>query len=204
MIGHGPDAEPARAPETAATIVVTVPRIVDALVGRHRPVVLIDGRSGSGKTTLARALAAAIDDAQLVRLDDFYPGWDGLDAGSRMVVDDVLDPESPGWRGWAWEHDRPASWHPLDPLRPLVIEGCGALSRASRARATLAVWVELDARTRKARALARDGDGYAPYWDRWSAQEDAFIDREHPQALADLIIDETEAARVRVRTAPAR
>jgi hypothetical protein len=48
--------------------------------------------------------------------------------------------------------------------------------------------VELDEATRKRRALARDGEAYAPYWDRWAAQEAAFIAREHPQALADRVV----------------
>ncbi|WP_403025452.1 ATP-binding protein [Salinibacterium sp. GXW1014] len=193
-----PDATPAPAsgqqPETAHAIVTHVPRIVDAVVADARPVVLIDGRSGSGKTTLARALAAAIEGAQLVRLDDIYPGWDGLDAGSAMVVADVLRADDPGWRGWDWNVGRPGTWHPLDAARPLVIEGCGSLSRASRALATFAVWVELDGPTRKQRALARDGEGYAPYWDRWARQEDRFIAREDPRSLADVVIDETATA----------
>ena len=69
--------------------------------------------------------------------------------------------------------------------RPLIIEGCGALSRANRALADVGIWVELDEATRKRRALARDGEAYAPYWDRWAAQEVAFIAREHPQSLAE-------------------
>ncbi|MCW4384233.1 ATP-binding protein [Salinibacterium sp. SYSU T00001] len=176
--------------ETEWAVVAHVPQIVDEVAGHARPVVLIDGRSGSGKTTLARALAAAIDKCQLVRLDDFYPGWDGLAAGSAMVVDSVLRADAPGWRSWDWELDRPGTWHPLDPTLPLVIEGCGALSRASRALATFGVWVELDAVTRRARALARDGDAYAPHWERWAAQEEAFLALEDPRSLADLTIDE--------------
>jgi predicted kinase len=149
--------------------------------------VLIDGGSGSGKTTLAAGLAPALG-AQLVRLDDFYPGWDGLEAASAAVRDDVLDPVSPGWRRWDWRAGAPAEWHALDPALPLVIEGSGALSRANRARATFGIWVELDAETRRARALARDGEAYAPHWDGWAAQERLFGERERPRQLADLVV----------------
>jgi hypothetical protein len=162
----------------------------DDLVARAaaaaRPVVLIDGGSGAGKTTLGARLAPALR-AQLVSLDDIYPGWDGLEAGSAAVVADVLRSGDPGWRGWDWTSERPGEWHPLDPARPLVIEGSGALSRAARRLGTLGVWVELDAAERKRRALARDGDVYAPHWDRWSRQEAAFHAREHPDRLADVI-----------------
>jgi uridine kinase len=171
-----------------------VPAIVDRAYEAERPVVLIDGRSGSGKTTLGGAVAAAIDDAQLVRLDDLYPGWDGLQDGSEAIYGTVLAKENAGWRGWDWVHDRPAAWHPLDPSRPIVVEGCGALSRANRALATLGVWVELDAPTRKTRALARDGATYEPHWQRWAEQEDAFIARENPMALADIVIREGSLA----------
>jgi hypothetical protein len=151
-----------------------------------RPVVLLDGGSGAGKTSLGTRLAPALG-AQLVSLDDIYPGWDGLDAGSAAVVRDVLRSTEPGWRRWDWTAGRAGEWHPIDPALPLVVEGCGALSRAARERATFGVWVELDAAERKRRALDRDGDRYAPYWERWARQEAAFWAREHPWELADVV-----------------
>ena len=149
---------------------------------------LIDGRSGSGKTELAALLVARRPDLQLVRLDDVYPGWDGLEEASRHVHEFVLG-ERPRWRRWNWAAARPAEWHELDPLRPIIVEGCGALSRRNRRLADLGVWVELDDARRKIRALARDGDAYAPHWERWAAQEEAFLAREDPRGLADVIVD---------------
>jgi uridine kinase len=153
----------------------------------HR--ILIDGRSGSGKTELAKRMALALPGSQLVRLDDIYPGWGGLEAGSRHVHDYVLSASGPRWQRWDWSDNTPAEWHVLDPSRPIIVEGCGALSRANRALADYGIWVELDEATRKARALARDGDAYAPHWDEWAAQEQAFIDRENPRALADQVVE---------------
>jgi cytidylate kinase len=160
-----------------------------------RPVVLIDGGSGSGKTTFAEALAPALA-AQLVRLDDFYPGWDGLESASAAVHDHVLAPESPGWRRWDWTIGAAAEWHALDVSIPLVIEGSGCLSRANRARATFGIWVELDTPTRKQRALDRDGEAYAPHWDRWAAQERGFGRREQPWRLADVVLDDDDVTRL--------
>ncbi len=148
-----------------------------------RPVVLIDGRSGSGKSTLADELAPALG-AQLVRLDDIYPGWDGLQAASDHVHRFVLS-SHPRWRAWDWDADSPGEWHELEASAPLVIEGAGSLSAANRNLATFGIWIELDAAIRKQRALARDGDRYAPHWDRWAAQEEAFAAKEHPRARAD-------------------
>ncbi len=123
---------------------------------------------------------------QLLRLDDVYPGWDGLDAASAEVPAIV---HTHRWRAWDWANNRPGSWHELDPARPLVIEGVGALTRQSKPLTDVSIWVSLDDDTRKARALARDGEAFAPHWDRWAQHELALIARENPQQLADLVID---------------
>ena len=148
-------------------------------------VTLIDGRSGSGKSELATLIASRITGAQLVRLDDIYPGWDGLDAASRAVPG-ILDTLS--WRAWDWAGDRPGTLHHLRADAPIIIEGVGALSRASRERAHTALWLEADDDVRKDRALARDGDTFEPHWDRWARQEERFIARESPRDLADVVV----------------
>ena len=155
--------------------------------------IVVDGGSGSGKTTLARLLQAlwqelAARPVQLVSLDDCYPGWNGLSAGSLMVFRDVLHPLRPGYLRWDWERQRPAQWVPLDPTAPLVVEGCGSLTRSSRRLADLALWVELGADERKRRALARDGAGFEPWWDTWAEQEAAHWAAHQPQRLADLVV----------------
>jgi len=152
---------------------------------------LIDGRSGSGKTELAEAIRADTG-AQLVRMDDLYPGWDGLEAGSRAVTALLTTGR---WRAWNWATSAPGEWHEVDLGRPLIVEGCGALSRANRALARYGVWVGLDDATRKTRALARDGEEYAPHWDDWAAQEWTFIRRELPIALADELVDGHDVTR---------
>ncbi|MEN9621534.1 MAG: hypothetical protein RL499_1727, partial [Actinomycetota bacterium] len=90
-------------------------------------ITLIDGRSGSGKTTFATVLAARTG-AQLLGLDDVYPGWDGLEAGEVHVLEHVLRAIAAGrvprWRAWNWRDDAPGAWHELDPTRDLIIEGC--------------------------------------------------------------------------------
>lgn len=155
------------------------------------PVVLVDGRSGSGKSQLATALAERWPGpVTLVRLDDIYPGWNGLDAAAGHVHDHLLADARPRWQRHDWATGSASGWTAVDPALPLIVEGIGSLSRANSALATLRVWVELDDVTRKQRALARDGETYAPHWDSWAAQERAFIEREDPRALADVVFTE--------------
>lgn len=165
-----------------------VTRLVGVIRGPARPVVLIDGGSGSGKSTLAGPLAAALG-ADLVHLEDVYPGWDGLEDASAAVHTQVLEPGVSGWRAWDWQESRPADWHDVNPDAPLVVEGSGALSAANRRLATFGIWLRLDDDTRRLRALARDGDRYAPHWQRWALQEARFALREQPHELADAVID---------------
>ena len=139
-------------------------------------ITLIDGRSGSGKTQLAREF----EGAQVVHLDDIYPGWSGLNAAS-AAVPGILT--SHRWQQWDWSLGQPGEWHDLDPTLPIVIEGVGAISRASAPLADRAIWLELDAETRKQRALEREPD-FADHWDEWASQEEEFIARENPTALA--------------------
>ena len=166
--------------------------LIPALTRTDEPfVVLIDGGSGSGKTTLAVALQTSLvvlrTPAQLVSLDHCYPGWDGLAAGSHMVVDDMLDPDAPGYRRWNWQKSEPAEWVELDSDRPLIIEGCGALTPLNAAYASLGIWVHRDPEDRKEAALRRDRGAFEPYWDRWAAQEHRHWAAHRPWNLAGLV-----------------
>lgn len=165
-----------------------VATLASRLAGDPRAVVLIDGPSGSGKSTLADRLAAAWPaPVQLVRLDELYPGWDGLSAGSDAVASTLLRPLAPGYRRWDWASGRPADWVALDADAPLIVEGCGALTPANRALATFGIWVDAPEPVRRARALAREPD-YAEHWEQWAAQEREHRRRHRPRALADLVV----------------
>ena len=157
--------------------------------------VLIDGRSGSGKSTLADHLQQCWESSAVVRLDDIYPGWDGLAWTVHHVRTELLEPRAadrPGrWRRWDWSTDSPAGWHVVEARRRLIVEGVGALTRANRALADLGIWFDTPDALRKQRALARDGDTYRPHWDRWAAQEDHFIAQNTPRLAADYLVTET-------------
>jgi anthranilate synthase component 1/para-aminobenzoate synthetase len=76
----------------------------------------------------------------------------------------------------------------LKPPKVLIVEGVGAGARRAAAFESLLVWLEVPAPTRKQRALDRDGETFAPYWDQWAAQEDQMLAREHTPDRADIVI----------------
>ena len=132
--------------------------------------------------------------SSVVRLDDIYPGWDGLSWAIEHVRTELLEPRAAGlpgrWRRWNWTTGTPAGWHTVDPHRRLILEGVGALATSHRALADLGIWVDTPDDVRKQRALHRDGDTYRPHWDRWAAQEDDFITRDAPRIAADYVATE--------------
>ena len=170
----GPD-EAARelAPRLSALAGERAPASYDgepARAQRAVPVVTIDGYSGSGKSTLAAALARLVNGWQVLHLDDWYPGWDGLAAGAdiaRRIAADLRAGRASSYEAWDWEHGTTGATIRV-PLAPTIIEGCGAIE----AEADLAVWIaDPGEEERRTRALARDGQTYAPHWQRWADQD---------------------------------
>lgn len=167
------------------------------------PVVLVDGRSGAGKTSFATecvrlAPLVGVHCLQVLALDSLYPGWHGLAAATSLVeslLTGVPRLVTPGVLPlWDWAEGRVGAWRRLDPSRPLLVEGAGALTRVTAAASDLAVWVEVtapeghEASVRRERALARDGETYRPWWGTWADQERAHLTRHHPRTLADLVV----------------
>lgn len=164
----------------------------------ERAVVLIDGPSGAGKSTLADAVVAAWPGRHaptLVRLDDIYPGWGGLDAAVELIGARLLAPRHGGraaaWQRHDWVTGRPAEWHRVDPTRPLIVEGCGALAEAHAGLSDVRVWLDADDGIRKRRALERDGGGFDGHWDQWQRDWERYRARERPDRWATVRLSAT-------------
>ncbi|WP_033344363.1 nucleoside/nucleotide kinase family protein [Catenuloplanes japonicus] len=155
-------------------------------------VIAVEGRSGAGKTHLARAVADALH-APLVRMDDLYPGWDGLLGGVDALHDWILAPLDEGrtivWRRWDWSDGAYGAPETLAVGADLVIEGVGSGARKLIPYRSGLIWIEAPEAVRRQRALSRDGATYAPHWERWARQEDAFYARDRVREHADMIID---------------
>ena len=169
-----------------------------ALLARIRPrlagpdaVLLLDGRSGSGKTTLAAWLAPRLG-ASVLPMEDLYPGWDGLDAASAELAGRILpalaDRRPAAWRSWEWAAGRYGAVRHVLPGTRLVVEGCGALTAASRRLADLAIVLDVEEPERRRRVLERDPPEAMAGHRRWAVQERRQQVRDAPAALADLVL----------------
>ena len=157
-------------------------------------IIAVDGRSGSGKTTFATALAAALSrhqDTGLLHLEEVYPGWQGLAAALqtyRRLAQDLAAGKNAAWQGWDWQHQQPGALFELPAQPVIVIEGVGALDSEARQHVDLAIWLEAGAETRKRRALERDGETFAPYWDDWARQEEQYLAGHQPRQHAQVLL----------------
>lgn len=150
----------------------------------------IDGPAGSGKTTLAAQVHEETG-APVLRMDDLYPGWQGLFAVEPHVLG-ILEPLAAGrpgrYRRYDWHAGAYAEEHVVEPAPLLVLEGVGSGSLAWAARATALVWVEAEPEVRLVRGLARDGEEYRDSWVAWGHDEQALFARDRIRERADLVI----------------
>ncbi|MEO5781451.1 MULTISPECIES: aminodeoxychorismate synthase component I [Arthrobacter] len=156
-------------------------------------IIAIDGRSGSGKTTLAIELAARLREhhkVSLFHLEDIYPGWNGLSAGVERYVSTVLTPlhrgETAEWVSWDWDKHYDGETRTTPPSEIVIVEGVGAGSASARPFLDAVIWADSPDADRRRRALARDGDTYAPFWEQWAGQEAEWLEADDVPAHADV------------------
>ncbi|WP_298254238.1 aminodeoxychorismate synthase component I [uncultured Arthrobacter sp.] len=157
--------------------------------------IAVDGRSGAGKTTLTLELAALLREHHSVavfHLEDIYPGWDGLDDGVVRYVEHVLQPLHSGqravWTAWDWEQGTDGEQRTTPAAEIVLLEGVGAAAALARPLLDAAIWIEADAQVRRRTAIQRDGDAYAPFWQRWADQEDRWLAGDDPAQSADVVV----------------
>jgi uridine kinase len=156
----------------------------------------IDGFGGAGKSSLADAVVAAVPEAVVVRVDDFWgpsiPEWDW----PRFRVQ-VLAPLVAGrparYQVWDWDTDTGGEWREIAPGRVVVVEGVSSTRAETGVSWQLTVWVDAPEEVRLRRALERDGPELLARWHAdWIPSEKAYARRENPQQRVDLIVPGTD------------
>ncbi|WP_425863050.1 aminodeoxychorismate synthase component I [Arthrobacter sp. TWP1-1] len=165
----------------------------------ERPVIIaVDGRSGAGKTTVAVELAALLRrhrTVSLFHLEDIYPGWDGLAGGVERYIDSVLQPLHDGlpatWTAWDWEAANDGASRTTAVAPVVLVEGVGSSHGRAADFLDAVIWVDAPSQARKKRALDRDGETYAPFWDAWAEQEERLLAGMASAEHADILVDGT-------------
>lgn len=162
---------------------------------RSPTLIAVDGRSGAGKSTLALELATALRvhrSVSVFHLEDVYTGWDGLTAGRERYVAQVLESlhwgEDARWTAWDWVHNTDGERRSTRAADVVIVEGVGAGCREARPYLDAVVWVEVQDTARRRRALLRDGDTFAPHWDRWAEQERGWLATDPVPDTADVVV----------------
>jgi len=188
----GESARASARPRDGEPTASAVRAVLGATRGIRNPLVLIDGPSGAGKSTLADAVLAAWPGAgaDLVRLDDVYPGWSGLERASEQLARSLLPRRRRGevgsWRRWDWDRDRPGRLERIRPGRPMIVEGCGAFGAGCASPDAVRVWIDAPDAVRQRRALDRDDGAYDPFWNVWERQWRRYVRRLAPERSAVL------------------
>ena len=179
--------------QAAAQLSQQVLELVDD--GVATPIILIDGRAGSGKSTLAALLQNQLfKDGEslprLIHMDDLYDGWDGLQAGvdylQRLILNPIVARKKASWQEFDWAAGERGRWREFEGQTPLIVEGCGSISRMAAEAASIKIWVESDDQLRYQRWLEREGS--EENFGRWAAQEVEFYARERSPEIADVTV----------------
>jgi energy-coupling factor transporter ATP-binding protein EcfA2 len=179
--------------DVVAAIMARPPRAGVRIIG-------VDGPSGSGKSTLARRLAARVEGAVIVKIDDFV-AWDDLTEWWPRFDAQVLTPLLAGraarYQVRDWIHDEfgrsVRGWKTARPAPLVVLEGVTCTRAAAVPALTYAIWVEAPHAVRIERGLRRDGIDHLDVWRRWFAMERAFFVPDGAAHRADLRVQTASA-----------
>ncbi|MFC8147117.1 uridine kinase [Streptomyces paradoxus] len=165
----------------------------------------VDGHAGSGKSTFAGQLAAALDGAPVLRLDDIA-SHDALFDWTGRLLEQVIEPLSQGrtahYAPYDWRARRFGPPRPLPPAPALLVEGVGAGRRALRSHLALLLWLELPREEAWARGRSRDGEEQREFWDGWVPAERRHFADDPSRPFADLLVRQLDEG-YEVLTAPA-
>ena len=167
-------------------------------------IVAVDGYAGAGKSTLAQWLAAQLEVAQVVTLDDFYralsPDQEAslhADAALQAYFDvvefanNILRP---------LQNNTIANWQPIDwlsaaslepkqllPQGVVLVEGVFACHARLLDNVDMSVMVVTNGTTCQQRVLERPQPD-AHWYDHWAATEDWYQQNNHTQSLVTYLI----------------
>ncbi|MFG2630606.1 uridine kinase [Streptomyces sp. NPDC048473] len=153
--------------------------------------IAIDGHAGSGKSTFASRLAAVLDDAPVLHLDDLathesFFTW--VDRLWEQVIGPLSRGECARYAPYDWTARTFAAPRSLEPAPVVLIEGVGAGRRALRPHLARLLWMDLAAAESWERGRRRDGPALSAFWDGWTAAEAEHFSADPSRSHADALV----------------
>ena len=166
--------------------------------------VAMDGLTCAGKSTLAGQVAAGLQNAAVVDVDDFYrrlapeeiailgpkESYDRYFDWERLLRK-VLVPLNRGsparYRRYDWITNSFAEWRQIEPSTVVIVEGVYTTRPELRPYFSVMVYVDTPRDVRLARLLDR---GYpdVSWVDHWMAAEDWYVKNMHPTEQVALVV----------------
>lgn len=157
--------------------------------------IAVDGHAGSGKSTFAGQLAAALDGAPVLHLDDIA-SHDELFAWTGRLLAQVIEPlrhgETAHYTPYDWHTRRFGPARALPPAPVVLVEGVGAGRRALRPHLAHLLWMELPQGEAWARGQSRDGEEQREFWAGWVRAEAEHFAEDPSRPFADLLVRQRE------------
>jgi len=164
--------------------------------------IAVDGHGGSGKSSLADLLAKKLN-AQVIHTDDFA-SWDNPLNWWPLVIERVFDPikagaktlSYPRSKWWPDHHPEPVVNQPVTAI--MILEGVSSLRMEFRPYISYGIFVDTPEDVCLARGIARDlstgksREELVKIWQDWLKDENDYMQRDQPKALADVAIDGTK------------
>ncbi|MGW4732266.1 uridine kinase family protein [Streptomyces shenzhenensis] len=151
----------------------------------------VDGHAGSGKSTFAGELAAALDGAPVLHLDDIA-SHDALFGWTGRLLTQVIEPlargESAAYAPYDWRARSFGPPRPLPPAPVVLVEGVGAGRRALRPYLARLLWMELPHEESWTRGRRRDGRAQREFWAGWVEAERRHFAGDPSRPHADLVV----------------
>ncbi|MFJ9707384.1 uridine kinase [Streptomyces sp. NPDC101234] len=155
----------------------------------------VDGHAGSGKTTFAGQLAAALDGAPVLHLDDIASHEELFDWTGRLLTQ-VIEPlgrgETARYTPYDWHARRFGPPRPLPPAPVILVEGVGAGRRTLRPFLARLLWMELPHEESWTRGRLRDGAEQRDFWAEWVRAEHAHFTEDPSRPYADLLVAQSQ------------
>ncbi|MEU6094941.1 hypothetical protein [Streptomyces sp. NPDC047079] len=151
----------------------------------------VDGHAGSGKSTFAGQLAAALDNAPVLHLDDIAT-HEELFTWTDRLLHEVITPLGRGqtarYRPYEWRTRSFGPARSLPPAEVILVEGVGAGRRALRPHLARLLWMETPREEAWERGRFRDGGEQSAFWAGWVAAERRHFAEDPSRPFAHLLV----------------